>query len=246
MAVWLHCSPPSSGTGGAYFVGGIVTEPTPRQAAVILDYQNVHLTGHGLYESTRHADKHLCLVDPLLYANAVLRTRNARQLPGHAPAVLHKVLVYRGNPTPEHAPQAYARNLRQKDHWERDPRVHVTLRPLKYYYMRDAAGAIVYRDNQKVVERIQEKGVDVLCALAVIREACDPNVDLVILASSDSDLEPAIEEAHRMGAAKIETASWWNAREKWGQQLRLRELRVWNTRLDETVFNSVRDTQDYT
>ena len=34
----------------------------------------------------------------------------------------------------------------------------------------------------------REKGVDVLCALAAVREAQDPDTDLVILASSDSDL----------------------------------------------------------
>jgi hypothetical protein len=37
------------------------------------------------------------------------------------------------------------------------------------------------------------KGVDVLVALALVREAADPNVGLVILASHDTDLAPALD-----------------------------------------------------
>jgi uncharacterized protein (UPF0548 family) len=55
-----------------------------------------------------------------------------------------------------------------------------------------------------------EEGVDVLCALALIREASDPNIDLVILASQDTDLEAALDEALSLGTAKAETASWYD------------------------------------
>ena len=55
-------------------------------------------------------------------------------------AVLAKVLVYRGEPSAEHDSTDYARSQSQKSHWERDARVHVTLRPLKYEYQRDAQG----------------------------------------------------------------------------------------------------------
>lgn len=46
------------------------------------------------------------------------------------------------------------------------------------------------------------------CALAEVREAHLPDVGVVVLASQDSDPEPALDEGLRMGTAKIETFSW--------------------------------------
>lgn len=51
------------------------------RTVVVIDYQNVHLTGHGLFSSTRYLPKHETLVDPLLFARVLLRERNARQRP---------------------------------------------------------------------------------------------------------------------------------------------------------------------
>ncbi len=81
----------------------------------------------------------------------------------------------------------------------------VVHRPLKYRYERDAAGRPrIGIDGKRIVESKCEKGIDVLCALALVREAQRPDVDLVILASHDSDLEPALDEALVLGSAKIE------------------------------------------
>lgn len=44
-----------------------------------------------------------------------------------------------------------------------------------------------------------------------MRAAQEPDVDVVILASHDSDLEPALEMAVDDGHAKIETAGWQGA-----------------------------------
>lgn len=113
--------------------------------------------------------------------------------------MLRKVLVYRGVPSPEHDSKGYDRNQAQKAHWERDKRVEVTLRPLKYEYERAVDGhpATDARGARIVVGK-NEKGVDVLCALAAVRESQDPATDLVILASSDTDLAPALDEVRRI------------------------------------------------
>lgn len=108
------------------------------RATIIVDYQNVHLTGHGLLESTRCMPKHETLVAPLFFAQQLIHRRNELQRPGMAHAVLRRVLVFRGLPSPERDPRAYDRNQAQKAHRERDKRVDVTLRPLKYEYARDA------------------------------------------------------------------------------------------------------------
>ncbi|MGH3611579.1 MAG: hypothetical protein ACRDRK_02955 [Pseudonocardia sp.] len=102
-------------------------------------------------------------------------------------------------------------------------------------------------DGKRVVESKAEKGIDVLCALAVVREAQRADVDLVILASHDSDLEPALDEALVLGSAKIETFSWHDP----AQPHRIRQLRpgsgrrIWNTRLGETEFRNCWDLTKY-
>ncbi|MGI8816226.1 MAG: hypothetical protein ACR2G2_13380 [Pseudonocardia sp.] len=68
-------------------------------------------------------------------------------------AVLVRLLVYRGQPSAEHDPKPYARNQAQKAHWERDPRVTVTHRPLKYRYEREPDGLpSLGIDGKRIVE----------------------------------------------------------------------------------------------
>lgn len=143
------------------------------RATVVIDYQNVHLTGHGLFAATRHLPKHETLVDPLHFSNQLIAARNTGQDAGFADAVLRRVLVYRGQPSQEHDANGYARSLAQMAQWERDRKVRVTLRPLKYEYMRGADGrhATDVHGNKIVTGPPREKGVDVLCALALVRKA---------------------------------------------------------------------------
>ncbi|HST65328.1 MAG TPA: NYN domain-containing protein [Mycobacteriales bacterium] len=165
--------------------------------------------------------------------------------------MLARVLVYRGLPSPEHDAEQYARNLAQKAHWERDSRVRVTSRPLKYDYERDASGRRVLDAGGRpiTVGRPREKGIDVLCALAVVREAASPTTDLVVLASRDSDLRPALDEALHLGTAKIETTTWHDPLRP-GQCRPLQpddeKRRLWNTRMSETEFQRTLDRRDYT
>ncbi|WP_159096617.1 NYN domain-containing protein [Miniimonas sp. S16] len=218
------------------------------RAVVVVDYQNVHLTGHGLFAGTKYLPKHETLVDPLLFARTLIDARNAAQRPGHDRAVLRRVLVYRGLPAPEHDPAGYSRNLAQQDRWQRDQRVRVTLRPLKYEYERGPDGRPASdAQGRKIVLGVKEKGVDVLCALALVREAQDPATDLVILASSDSDLAPALDEVRDQGHAKVETCCWFDERTKVGYRVHPtdRSRPVWNTRLNEAAFQRSRDLTRY-
>ncbi len=219
------------------------------RTSVVIDYQNLHLTGHGLFETTKCLPKHETLVDPLLFANVLLDARNKGQREGFSAAVLDRVLVFRGEPSPEHDPDGYARNQAQKAHWERDDRVRVTLRPLKYRYERDAGGrpATDLTGRKILIGQPQEKGVDVLCALALVREARDPSVDLVILASSDSDLAPALDEVQRLATAKVESFCWYDAKQRLGFQLHptTRDRPIWNTRLGEDAFRATWDRSRY-
>ncbi len=220
------------------------------RAVIVMDYQNVHLTAHELFAKHVGLPKHESLIHPLHFTNQIIRVRNMKQLPGHAHAELIKVLVYRGEPSPEHNPNGHRRNQMQKAEWERDPRVKVTLRPLKYDYEYDASGRLsTDGSGKKIVKGLpREKGIDVLCALALVREARLEDNDVVILAAQDTDLVPALDEAIQLNSAKIETFSWYEpSRPQGRQQLRPSNGRsIWNTRLGGTEFTNCKDTNDYT
>lgn len=214
------------------------------RTAIVIDYQNVHLTGHGAF--MRRWPKHECLIDPLNFANNLIGVRNGRQRPGHPAAVLERVDVFRGLPSPDHEEKAYGRNLAQRAHWLRDPRVTVTHRPLRYRYLRDGFGRKVI-DPETGLGLVdgppQEKGVDVLCALALVRHARNEAFDLVVLASLDSDLIPALDEAHDL--CRVETFSWWTGRKGFEMQPSDRSHRIWNTRMNEKDFHRCLGHSDY-
>lgn len=101
----------------------------------------------------------------------------------------------------------------------------MTLRPLKYDYLRGA-------DGQFATDHAGNK---------------NPNVDLVILASSDSDLAPALDEVQRLGTAKVQTFCWYDQTRRVGYQLHPTDRRrpVWNTRLNESAFLASWDPTTY-
>ena len=212
-----------------------VPGPPPLRASVVIDYQNVHLVGHEAFPTYCSKDRHESLVDPLKFAVELLKVRNAAQLPGHRAAALRDVWVYRGLPSSDHDPEDYARSQAQKAHWERDSRVHVELRPLRYTVERDAYGRPV-RDvhGKAIVLGKREKGVDVLCALAMVREATRPDVDLVVIASHDSDLEPAKDATAALGSVKVETFRW-DSPDSYVYQLRPAGRRAWCTRASTSM-----------
>jgi hypothetical protein len=207
----------------------------------------MHLTAHGLYDSTRYGAKHDCLIDTLAFAVNLVDARNGRQRPGHPHAEVVSVLVYRGLPLQQYDTNAYARSLAQQAQWEHDHRVRVYLRPLHYRLRYDNQGTPVLDANgNRIIEEVREKGVDVLCALALVREAASQSNDLVILASHDTDLEPALDEALRQGHAKIETCQWFRSDgQGHTKQLRPQDRAIWNTRLSESDFRRCWDLTNY-
>lgn len=214
------------------------------KAVVVMDYQNVHMTGADGFEPSKQ--RHESLIHPYRYAQALIAERNSRQKTDEYVAELARVRVFRGLPSPDHDPTAYARNMAQKSQWERNFMIRVTQRPLKYDYQWGSDGkklCDIY--GNPLVAGKREKGIDVLCAITVVEEAAHHDCDLVILASQDSDLLPALELAQAKGQAKIETASWYvpnnHAASK---ELRL-ERRLWNTRLNRGAFTQSLDPNQY-
>lgn len=191
----------------------------------------MHLTAAQLFAES--SPIHRSLIDPLRFSQELISVRNNLQKVNHPLALLTKVLVYRGLPSVRHDPKNYGRNLAQKASWERRSIVNVTYRPLKYPRVRDSNGIYVFG-------KPEEKGIDVLCALALVREAQHSEIDLVILASQDSDLVPALDEAIANRSAKIETCSWHVSGNPSSREIRPEGTAIWNTRLNENhFFNSL-------
>ena len=192
--------------------------------AVVMDYQNIHLTAHGRF-APYQTPVHEVLIHPLLFAEQLISVRAQRQMDERQKlAVLTDVFVYRGQPGNLQQPNLYRVTQAQKAEWTRDRRVHVTYRSLKYAPNRPP----------------QEKGVDVLVAINLVRLAEVGQHDVVVLAAHDTDLEPALEMAAERGRSKIETSGWEGER-----RLRVPGRSLWHTTLGGEQLVASRDRKDY-
>lgn len=201
--------------------------------AVIIDYQNVNLVGFNLFNKGLQSNN--LSMNPLEFSRQLLIKRESSQRSKNFPTKLSKVLVFSGLPSPTYDPERNAQALSQAAQWQKNPMISMYHRPLRYEFKRRNDGKILLDQNGKnIIAKRKEKGIDVLCALALVREA--QKFDLVILASQDSDLIPAIDEACALGRAKIETFSWYLKENRRSKELRPEYHQVWNTRLDQSDY----------
>lgn len=198
---------------------------------MLVDYQNIHLIARDLF-APPGAQARDTLVDPLAFGEKVLEVRSERQrLPEQKNVRLEAVKVYRGVPSNHHEPRLYSVNQRQASTWSRDRRVEMITRTLRY--------PLGWGESW-CQERPREKGIDVLVALDLVDLAQQGTYDVVILASHDTDMEPAIERALYRGRSRVETAGWQGAR-----RLKPGRRNIWHTALEGADFVKVRDRRNY-
>jgi len=198
---------------------------------VLIDYQNIHLTARDVFAppGTRAEDT---VVHPLAFAEKLVEIRAAsQQVSAQKQARLQSVRVYRGAPSNRHEPVLYSVTQRQSAFWSRDQRVIMTSRTLRYPGNWGSATSS---------ERPREKGIDVLLALDLVDLAAAGTYDVVVLATHDTDLEPAIDRALSKRRAKVETAGWQGAR-----RLKPQGQSVWHTFLSACDYVAVRDRRNY-
>ena len=174
-------------------------------------------------------------LNPVKFSDSLINFRNSRVSDSGQLAEIVRIEVYRGLPSSVHDPIDNAANIEQMNSWIQDSRVDVVQRNLKY----DLTPSVFPDGAPKRYNSKVEKGIDVLCALAIMRNSASENIDLVIVASHDSDLEPAIEEAHRTARrTKFETVSWFNPESKAGRSRMNPKTssKIWNTALGREVF----------
>lgn len=202
--------------------GGHRTTPVgPDRVIVFVDYQNVHGWARRQFHpvGAHPAEGH---IDPLKLAQSLVDARRR-------PSELTEVRVYRGRPLPVHQPQAAAANDRQTSDWERNAKVTVIRRPLRY-------------PPDWPTTPATEKGIDVAIAVDMIRMAMAGECDAVILMSADTDLLPAIETIYDLRLAHIEVATWTGA-----NRLRFSSSQLpWCHYLNATAYQTLQDHTDYT
>lgn len=204
--------------------------------AVVIDYQNVHLTAAQLFLPDRPIEE--SLIDPFRFAKQLAKARNKD---GQHEVEVSRVEVFRGIPIPDDDPDGYRRNLEQQSQWEygHHNAVSVTLRPLKYNWEWMEGNKIPIRSSRS------EKGIDVMCALALVRLARSGSYDVVTLASRDTDLAPALDEAHKLQAAKIEAAKWYDPSDRRTFGSIKTEARLWTTSMNRDHFMGSLDPRNY-
>lgn len=120
------------------------------------------------------------------------------------------------------------------------PVVDVTLRPLKYSWEH------VNGSRRPVRSSRREKGIDVMCALTLVRLARSQHYDVVVLASRDTDLAPALDEAVQLGEAKVEAAKWFDPSAPYTRGNIKTSQKVWTTSMKREHFEASLDLHSYT
>ena len=224
-----------------------------QKVAIVIDYQNVHMTARDVFMPNDPI--HFALIDPVKYAKRLIQVKNddikfSRAEKGLTlpDCQLACIEVFRGIPVAEADPDGYRRNLKQKSTWEREAclnhlDLHITYRPLKY-----RSRMLNGESRIDTSYPPQEIGVDVLCALAVTRLARSGDYDCVILASRDTDLIPALDEAHQTQTkTRIEAAKWFSPTVAFtrGALHVDKSWKLWTTSMDEADFEASRDRTNY-
>lgn len=145
---------------------------------------------------------------------------------------LKEVRIYRGRPDSSKEPKTYGAHMRQCAAWEKAG-VTVIPRPLRYP-----------RNWPK--DPPEEKGIDVQIAIDMVTMASNAELDVAILASTDTDLRPALEAFFVLpfGEPKvIEVSAWKSA--VFNKVLRIPEHHVWCHFIEEGEYRAVRDSRDY-
>ena len=153
----------------------------------------------------------------------------SRGLPGAA-RLLEEVRVYTGRPDASKEPETYAAHMKQCAAWSMAGAT-VIARPLRY-------------PPDWPRSKAQQKGVDVALAIDFVAYAIEGRYDVGVIASTDTDLIPALEFVRRFAAQRrIEVAAWTSPRSR--SRLSVTRSSIWCYWLDRTDYDSVADLTDY-
>ncbi|HEX6674710.1 MAG TPA: NYN domain-containing protein [Actinomycetes bacterium] len=199
----------------------------PLRVWVFIDAQNLYRDTRDAFHA-RDAPSSFGQVDPqgfglLVAARGPVRSSRPRRL--------EEVRIYTGMPSSSKEPKTNAAHKRQRHAWE-EQGVKVVARPLRY-------------PKGWPSQRAVEKGVDVALAVDLVFNAARRRYDVGIVASTDTDLLPALEAVCELrrawGTPRIEVTCW----SPLAKRLRVDGHALWCHRLDRHDYESVRDPRNY-
>jgi len=164
-------------------------------------------------------------INPLFLGNLICSR------PAKTQRQLQQIRVYTGMPDSTKEPKTYTAHINQCRAWRKDG-VEVTTRILRY--PQDWPDA-----------KAQQKGVDVALAVDFVALAIDGLYDVGVIASTDSDLRPALEYVIKKCRNKchVEVAAWFTPQTK--NRLSVPGINIWCHRLDKADYDTVADLTDY-
>ncbi len=166
---------------------------------LFIDYQNAFRGARDLFYDGQSIPATAGQFDPLLLGQLLVE----RGLPGRE---LREVRIYRGLPSPTKDPTGYAASRSQIRHWQKDPRITVITRPLRYP---KSTG----RETKP-----SEKGIDVQLAMDFATMAVRGQYEVGMLFSRDTDLLPPLEFVFSSDVdARCEVATWRNGKVHYGR-----------------------------
>lgn len=199
------------------------------RVALFIDYQNVYMRARDAF-AERWSDYTIGQIDPVKLGEHLVNTSPyAREL--------SQVRIYRGQPDSSKDPKGYSAARRQRAAWEKDERVTVLARPLRYPWG--------WPDSHEIGQKPEEKGVDVSLAIDFAAMAVRREFEVGILFSADTDLKPALEFVSSDDIpARAEVASW---APEGGSKRRLRiKKKLFCHWLGYQTFQDVSDPVNYT
>ncbi len=177
-------------------------------AHMFVDYQNLHMSAHEQF-ARFHEPVYQSLVHPAKFADrvaAVWASESGETL------VVDEIHVFRGLPDPRKQGTLNSKVSRHHSTWKRDGRVQIHTRPLRY-------------PREWPDEKAQEKGIDVMLALGIVRCAI----------AGDCAVEMA--EVERPGSIILATGD--------GSSILRPSATVPTIQLSQQEFNRSRDTTHY-
>lgn len=205
-----------------------MTEP-PLRVVVFIDYMNVFNDARGAFHS-----RPFLASDGQIGPMELGRVLASRQTYGGSrDRACHEVRVYRGRPDPRKEPQTNAAHMRQCRAWE-SAGARVITRPLRY------------PRNWQRGDKVEEKGIDVQIAIDMVMMAINGDLDVAILASTDTDQRPVLEafSALPLDPAPIVEVMAWRS-DSANKRLDVPNQHVWAHFLKVSDYRRVRDKQDY-
>jgi uncharacterized LabA/DUF88 family protein len=196
---------------------------------VYIDYQNVYEGARdAFFDKTAPAP--LGQFDPLKFGQRIASKIPARGLALPGDRLLCGVRSYVGRPDSRKQSNTHAAHLRQCDRGEKAG-VTVLARMLRY-------------PRNWPSDPAKQKGVDVSLAIDFIAGAIDDEYDIGVIASTDTDLVPALEFVlKRFGSKRVEVAAWHSERSR--PRLNVKDMPIWCHFLHRPDYDVVADDTDY-